>query len=125
MVLKNTNISTCKCSFLDLTISIFHQTFLQYSWNIRRDFKFHVVNYPNFSGNIPSNLSYGVYTSQLVRFCDINMSYNHFVTGVQLLTNKFCMQGFQGSKLKDKLVTFREMYFFKWVKFNRVISLCW
>ena len=112
LVLKNTNISTCKCTFLDLTISICHQIFLHYSWDKRRDFKFHVVNYPNLSGNIPSSQSYGVYTSQLIRFCDINMSYNHLVTDVQLLTNKFRMQGFQGSKLKDKLVKFREMYFF-------------
>ena len=71
-----------------------------------------MVNYPNLSGNIPSSQSYGVYTSQLTRFCDINMSYNHFVTDVQLLTNKFRMQDFQGSKLKDKLVKFSRNVFF-------------
>ena len=123
MILKNTNISTNKSTFLDLTISIYRQKFLHYSWHKRRDFKFHVVNYPNLSGNIPSSQSYGVYTSQLIRFCDINMTYNYFFKDIKLLTEKFLTQGFLSSKLKDKLVQFRDIYFFKWAKFNLDISL--
>ena len=66
MVLKKTNISPNKSTFLDLTVSIYRQNFLYYSWDKRRDFSFQVVNYPDLSGNIPSSQSYGVYTSQLI-----------------------------------------------------------
>ena len=99
-----------------MTVSIYRQKFLYYSWDKRRDFNFHVVNYPDLSGNIPSNQSYGVYTSQLIRFCEINMSFGHFVKDIILLTEKFANQGFLSSKLREKLVIFRDYYFFKWAK---------
>ena len=67
LILKNTNISINKCTFLDLTISIYRHKFLHYSWDKRNEFDFHVVNYPNLSDNIPSGPSYGVFTSQLIR----------------------------------------------------------
>ena len=124
MILKNTNITTNKSTFLDLTISIYRQKFLYYSWDKRRDFQFHVVSYPNLSGNIPSSQSYGVFTSQLTRFCDINMTYSHFLKDIKLLSKKFLSQGFMMYKLKDKLVQFRNNYFFKWAKYNVDISGC-
>ena len=124
MILKNTNITTNKSTFLDLTISIYRQKFLYYSWDKRRDFQFHVVSYPNLSGNIPSSQSYGVFTSQLTRFCDINMTYSHFLKDIKLLSEKFLSQGFMMYKLKDKLVQFRNNYFFKWAKYNVDISEC-
>ena len=124
MVLKNTNLSVNKSTFLDLTISIYRHRFLYYSWDKRRDFSFKVVNYPNLSGNIPSSQSYGVYTSQLVRFCDINMTYSQFLRDITTLTEKFVNQGFQKSGLKDKLVQFRNNYYFKWAKYGVDISSC-
>ena len=124
MILKKTNITVNKTTFLDLTISIFRNKFLHYSWDKRRDFKFQVMNYPHMSGNIPSGPTYGVYTSQLVRFCDINMSFNHFVTDIKVLTSKFIAQGFLSEKLKDKFVRFRNEYYFKWAKYNTDISSC-
>ena len=124
MVLKNTNISANKSTFLDLTISIYRQRFLYYSWDKRRDFSFQVVNYPNLSGNIPSSQSYGVYTSQLVRFCEINMTFSHFVKDITTLTEKFVNQGFRSSSLREKLVQFRDAYFFKWAKYGQDISKC-
>ena len=122
MVLKNTNVSTNKGTFLDLTISIYHQNFFHYSWDKRRDFKFHVVSYPNLSGNIPSNQSYGVYTSQIIRFCDINMTHKHFLRDIKIMTQKFSSQGFLLDKLRDKFIQFRNTYFFKWAKYNFDIS---
>ena len=122
MVLNCTNLSPNKSNFLDLTISIYRQKFMYYSWDKRREFKFQVINYPNLSGNIPSNQSYGTYTSQLIRFCDINMPYKYFVQDIQKLTEKFSEQGFLLKTLKDKMVQFRKKYFFKWAKFNKDIS---
>ena len=124
MIIKNTNITSNKSTFLDLTVSIYRQKFLYYSWDKRRDFNFHVVNYPDLSGNIPSNQSYGVYTSQLIRFCEINMSFGHFVKDIILLTEKLANQGFLSSKLREKLVIFRDHYFFKWAKYGVDISSC-
>ena len=105
MILKNTNISPNKSTFLDLTISIYKQRFLHYSWDKRREFNFHVVNYPNLSGNIPSNQSYGTYTSQLIRFCDINMTFNHFFKDIKLLTKKKFDTKFSSYKIEGQVGT--------------------
>ena len=122
MILKKTNVSPNKGTFLDLPVSIYRQKFLYYSWDKRRDFNFPIVNYPDLSGNIPSSQSYGVYTSQLIRFCDINMTFCHFFTDIQQLTEKFMSQSFDSNKLRDKLILFRNSYFFKWAKYGVDIS---
>ena len=118
MILKNTNISRDKCSFLDLTISIYHGKFLFYSYDKRDDFDFQVVNYPNLKGNIPSLQSYGVYSSQLVRFCDINLSINNFINDVNKMTHKFLNQGFSKEKLVKKYEQFLSKFMYKWSKYN-------
>ena len=82
-----------------------------------------MVSYPYLSGNIPSNQSYGVYTSQVIRFCDINKTYRHFLKDIEILTEKFLAQGFMMYKLRDKFVQFRNSYFFKWAKYNQDISV--
>ena len=35
----------------------------------RDDFNFELVNFPFLDGDVPSSPSYGVYISQLIRFC--------------------------------------------------------
>ena len=105
-------------------VSIYRQKFLYYSWDKRREFDFQVVNYPNLSGNIPSSQSYGVYTSQLIRFCDINMRFGHFLSDVKTLTGKFMNQSFKGEQLRTKFILFRDSYFFKWAKYGEDISSC-
>ena len=68
MILKCTNISKAVCTFLDLRISVLRGQFLYMSFDMRNDFSFGIVKYPDLSGNIPLKPSYiyGVYTSQLV-----------------------------------------------------------
>ena len=124
MILKNTNISPNKSTFLDLTVSIYRQKFLYYSWDKRRDFNFRVVSYPNLAGNIPSSQAYGVYTSQLVRFCEINMTFGHFLSDIKTLTDKFTAQSFESGQLRKKLTSFWDTYFFKWAKYDEDISSC-
>ena len=124
MILKKTNISINKVTFLDLTISIYRQKLIYYTWDKRRDFNFEVVTYPNLSGNIPSAQSYGVYTSQLIRFCDINMTLGHFIADIKRLTEKFLAQGFKRDVLRAKFISFRNKYFFKWAKYGNDISSC-
>ena len=61
MVLKNTNISTCVSTFLDLRISVFRGKFRYVSYDKRNDFDFVISNYPHLNGNIPYSAAYGVY----------------------------------------------------------------
>ena len=118
MVLENTNISRDKCTFLDLTISIYKGKFTYRSYDKRNDFGFTIVNYPNLAGNIPTASSYGVFVSQLVRFCDINQSHKHFITDVRNMTAKFLKQGYDLITLRKKYKNFCQKYFYKWSKYN-------
>ena len=52
------------------------------------------------------------------------MSFGHFVKDIMILTEKLANQGFFSSKLREKLVIFRDYYFFKWAKYGVDISSC-
>ena len=118
MVLKNTNISRDKVTFLDLTVSIVRGKFLYYSYDKRDNFDFRVVNYPNLTGNIPSNQSYGTFVSQLVRFCEINLKVKSFIKDIQKLINTFIDQGFDRDSLLMKYKLFVSKFLHKWGKYN-------
>ena len=102
MVLNATNISRDKCTFLDLKVSIYHGKFIYGSFDKRDNFNFHVVNFPNLKGNVPKMQSYGVYTSQLVRFCDINVSSKGFLKDVEKMNKCLLNQGFESNLLQKK-----------------------
>ena len=118
MVLKNTNTSVSKCTFLDLTISIYRGQFHYISYDKRDSFDFDVVYFPHLNGNIPKLPSYGVYISQLVRFCEINDAGKYFINNVIAMNAKFCSQGFDASILKRKYENFCDKYIYKWAKLN-------
>ena len=122
MVLKNTNISAAKCSFLDLTISVYRGLFHHISYDKRDSFSFDVINFPYLNGNVPRSPSYGVYMSQLVRFCEINDSAKYFLNNVIAMNAKFCSQGFDATVLKTKYNEFCTKFIYKWAKFNVDIS---
>ena len=71
-----------------------------------------------------SSQAYGVYTSPLVRFCEINMTFGHFLSDIKTLTDKFTAQSFESGQLRKKLTSFRDTYFFKWAKYGEDISSC-
>ena len=123
MVLDCTNISQKVCTFLDLRISIFRGKFLYKSFDKRRDFEFKIIKYPNISGNIPKSPSYGVYTSQLVRFCQINHNAGSFFSDVREMTNDFCKKGFLLERLKTSYQAFGSKYLQKWAKYGVDITL--
>ena len=39
----------------------------------RKYFNFPIINYPNLQSNIPNNPAYGVFTSQIIRYCASDM----------------------------------------------------
>ena len=69
LTLKNTNTSCSKTNYLDLTISIYQGRFRYISYDKRRSYNFDVINYPDLSGNVTIKASYGVFISELRRFC--------------------------------------------------------
>ena len=78
MVISNTNITSTKVTYLDLEIQVWEGEYFYKSFDKRKNFNFPIVKYPNLNGNIPINPAYGVYISQLIHFCDINMLFNEF-----------------------------------------------
>ena len=103
---------------MDLRISIFRGNFLYKSYDKRDNFNFNISNYPNLHGNVPCKGSYGVYISQLVRFCDINMNVKNYLKDVKTMTAKFLNQGFVGVTLKQTFTKFCGKYYHRWAKFG-------
>ena len=124
MQLENTNTSVAVCNFLDLRISIFRGKFKYKSYDKRRDFGFEICNYPNLTGNIPWRGSYGVFMSQIVRFCIINQSKNDFIKDIKVMTSKFLNQGFEKNMLKHVFLKFCIRYFYMWSKYGDILTSC-
>ena len=117
MVLKETG-KVNSCSFLDLNIEIVDKKFKFKSYDKRSSFKFEIINYPDLSSNIPRNPSYGVFTSQLIRYCDINNGINNFINDVKALVNKLIKQNFDIQVLKSKYKRFCVTQMRRWSKFG-------
>ena len=122
LALECTNISKCVVTFLDLRISIFRGKFTYRSYDKRNDFNFKICNYPNLKGNVPVAPSYGVFMSQLVRFCEINYEDSTFLRDVKSLVAKFCNQGFDIGKLSGVYMRFCYKFMFMWSKYGTDIS---
>ena len=122
MTLNCTNQSPSVCSYLDLNISVYRGNFNYKSYDKRKDYKFEVVNYPNLSGNIPYKPSYGVFISQLVRFCNINRTSKYFSDDAKSLVSKLYNQGFNVYALKSKYLEFADRYISLWSKYGTDIT---
>ena len=55
-------------NYLDLHLKVTNSTIEYRLFDKRDNFRFEIVNFPDLSGNIPTNQSYGVFISQLVRY---------------------------------------------------------
>ena len=65
-------------------------------------------------GNIPNNLSYGVFIFQLLRLTRVNLILNGFKTSVTELIGKFIAQGFKLAALRNKFVKFYKSKLNNW-----------
>ena len=117
MQLEKTN-SGNTCTFLDLAISINDGKFIYKSYDKRSDYKFEIINYPFLHSNIPRSPSYGVFTSQLIRYCDVNSQVEKFNTDINLLVHKLIKQNFDLVVLKAKFRKFFANNIFRWSKFG-------
>ena len=117
MHLEKTNTGNT-CTFLDLVISIQDGKFLYQSYDKRKDFNFDIINYPHLNSNVPQIPSYGVFTSQLIRFCEVNSQLLHFKNDIQLLVQKLVKQKFAPAILKAKFTQFYGNNIIRWSKFG-------
>ena len=122
MVLKGTNISSNCTNYLDLNIHIIDNKFVYKSYDKRNDFPFQVINYPDIKGNLPVAPTYGIFTSQLIRFCNINNKVEHLKEDVNLLVQKLLKQNFDMAILKYKYNRFCRDKIEDWAKFGVDIS---
>ena len=67
--LNKANTSDTEATFLDLHLSISNDIVSTKIYDKRNDFDFEIVNFTFLDGDVPRSTSYGVYISQLIRFC--------------------------------------------------------
>ena len=84
----------------------------------RKDYNFDVISYPFLDGNIPKNLSYGVFSSQLIRMAKVNSTLKGFKDCILELLNKLVNQGFNLAALRKKFVQFYISKLNIWGKFG-------
>ena len=105
--IKETTESTNSASYLDLYLQVGSNGLHTKLYDKRDDFDFEIINYPHLSSNIPTSPAYGVYVSQLLRYCRACDSYNHFKVRHKSLASKLVSQGY----LPKRLVrTFKKFY---------------
>ena len=67
--LNKANSSDTEAPFLDLNLLITNGMVSSKIYDKRDDFNFEIVNFTFLDGDVPRSPSYGVYISQLIRFC--------------------------------------------------------
>ena len=118
MVTINTNITPTKVTYLDLEILVQDNKYIYKSYDKRKNFNFPVIRYPNLNGNIPLNPAYGVFISQLIRLCDINMMLEDFKHDVMDLVNILLNQGYKYKMLRIKFKQFARDNIVRWARFG-------
>ena len=72
----------------------------------RDDFDFDIVNFPFLDGDVPRSTSYGVYSSQLIRFARVSSHVDDFNTLNKVLTAKLLKQGYRYHKIRKAFSKF-------------------
>ena len=119
MTIHNTSTSNSKVVYLDLSIEIVNNKFSYKSYDKIRDFNFPITNFPHLHGNIPINPAYGVVTSQLVRYCRINLNLDSFISDCKQLFTKLLSQAFSKNKLINTYQKFCKTYLHLWAHFGK------
>ena len=103
------DISDQEVNYLDLHLKL--KIIFEYCLYDKRDkFGFTIVNFPNLSGNIPTNQSYGVFISQLVRYARCCQKLIDFKTRTSALVQRLLRQHFTFNKLCQTFRKFSSKY---------------
>ena len=104
--LNKANVSDTEALFLDLHLSIL-DGFIKTKINDKRDdFNFNIVNFRFLDGDVPRSASFGVYTSQLLRFAQVSSHVDDFNTRNKVLTAKLLRQRYRYYKLPKAFSNF-------------------
>ena len=102
-------------NYLDLHLKVNNSTIEYRLFDKRDNFGFKIVNFPDLSGNIPKNQSYGVFISQLVRCARCCQKFADFKSRTIALVNRLIQQHFKFIKLCK---TFRKFS----LKYNNLLK---
>lgn len=105
--LNKANSSDTYAAFLDLDLTIDNGLISSKIYDKRDDFDFNIVNFPHLDGDVPRSPSYGVYISQLIRFCRACSFVDDFNIRNRSLTERLLKQGYRYHKLRK---TFSKFY---------------
>ena len=95
--LNKANTSDTEAPFLDLHLSISNGFVSSKLYDKRNDFD--KVNFPILDGDVSRSTSYGVYTSELIRFARVSSRVADFNVRNKSLTTKLLQQGYRYHKL--------------------------
>ena len=85
-----------QANYLDLTFIISNNNRLYTKlYDKCADFNFHIVNFPFFSSDKPSDPSYGVYISQLIKYARCCTYYDDFGYCHKLLVDRLLSQDYK------------------------------
>ena len=107
--------------FLDLLVKIENSIISTKIFDKRDKFKFHIVNFPVLSGNIPINSSYGVAIGEWVRYARGCTYYNDFKQKSLILISKLKKNFYKLKKLKKFWVKFCLSHHFLILKYGSQI----
>ena len=106
--ISETTESTSIASYLDLLFLRDKSNNITTKLYDKRDaFGFYIVNFPFMSSNIPSAPSYGVYTSELIRYARCCSNYSDFLLHHRALVTRLLSQGYKVTRLSN---TFKKFY---------------
>ena len=102
--LKHENSKNDKsASYLDLQLDVLDGEIVTSLYDKRDDFPFKIVNFPDLSGNIPQDGSYGVFIAQTLRYAKACAKYTDFITRTLMLKTQLIKQNFHAKVLDRKL----------------------
>ena len=102
------NPSDTRAPVLDLDLSITNRIVSTKIYDKRDDFNFEIVNYPFLDGDVPRSPSYGVYTSQRIRFERVCSHVDDFNNRNKSLTSMLLKQGYRYHTLRK---AFSKLYY--------------
>ena len=124
LTVEKANKSDHLADYLDLTFIIDSGGKLSTRlYDKRDDFDFHIVNFPYFSSNIPSDPSYGVYISQLIRYARCCSYYDDFRYRHKCLVDRLLSQGYIALRLEKSFKKFYGRYQDLIEKYQRSVNV--
>ena len=86
--------------FLDLDIMVLNDKFITKIYHKVDLFGFEVISYPFPDSNIPSNIGYSTFLSQLIRYSRVCSSVDDFAFRAKLIYDKLMQRGYENKTLK-------------------------